>query len=66
MSWYKATVNHERMKAGNVYWLEDDWWTRVKLDKGYLEPADEPEWNRELEEDAQWPRSSSTTTEPSQ
>lgn len=65
MSWYKATVAHDRMRVGQVYWLEDTAYTAARVDKGYLLPDDEPPWNQALPEDRKWP-SSSETTAPSQ
>lgn len=56
MSWYKCNAPHDRMERGGVYWLEDDAYTAARVDKGRLEPADEPEWNRQLPEGQQWPR----------
>lgn len=64
MSWYMATVPHDRMRRGQVYWLEDTPYTLNRVEKGYLEPADEPEWNKALPKGKRWPLNSETT-EPS-
>lgn len=56
LSWYKATVPHDRIGRGQVVWLEDTAYVLMKLDRGYLEPADEPEWNRQAPVEKRWPR----------
>ena len=62
MSWYKANVPYDRIKRGEVVWLEDTEDVSVRLQNGFLEPADEPEWNKQLPEGRQWPRASDSTT----
>ena len=61
MSWYKATVPHNRIPTGVVVWLEDTPDVLLRVENGYLEPDDEPEWHRELPEDRKW---TFTTTAP--
>jgi len=56
MSWYQCNTPHDRMKRGQVYWLEDDQYTIARVEQGHLEPADEPVWNKELPPEKQWPR----------
>lgn len=56
VSWYLCNTPHDRMRRGQVYWLEDDAYTAARVDRGHLEPADEPAWNRDLPEEKQWPR----------
>lgn len=55
MSWYKANVPHDRIKINQVVWLEDTEDVANRLQKGFLEPADEPEWHKQLPvERQQW------------
>lgn len=49
--WYKATVPHDRMRRGDVYFLPETPYTWARVEKGYLEPADEPDWHRALPAD---------------
>lgn len=56
MSWYRSTVHHDRIRRGEIVWLEDTGYTLVKVERGYLEPADEPEWNKNAPPDKRWPR----------
>lgn len=56
MSWYQATVSHDRIRRGEVVWLADTEDVGLRVDKGYLIPVDEPAWNRQLPEDAKWPK----------
>lgn len=51
MSWYLAVVPHERMKRNHVYYLEDTAYVAVKVEKGFLEPAAEPDWHKTLPAD---------------
>lgn len=51
MSWYKANVAHDRIKVGEVVWLEDTEDVALRVDKGLLDPADEPDWYTQLPED---------------
>jgi hypothetical protein len=55
VSWYEATVSHDRIRAGQVVWLEDTEDVAVRLVRGYLLAADEPDWNKSLPEEKQWP-----------
>lgn len=61
MSWYLCNTPHDRMRRGQVYWLDDTVYTELRVEHGHLEPADEPEWNKLLPEDKRWPLSSETT-----
>lgn len=54
MSWYQATVPHNRIPTGVVVWLEDTPDVIMRVEKGFLEPADEPEWHKQLPEVRQW------------
>ena len=56
MGWYLATVPHDRMRRGQVYWLEDTEYVANKVANGYLEPADEPDWNKKLPDEKKWPQ----------
>ena len=46
MSWYYCNTSHDRMKRGQVYWLEDTEYTANRVERGHIEPAEEPEWNK--------------------
>jgi hypothetical protein len=46
MSWYKFNVSHDRVQRGSVVWLEDTPDVELRLAKGYIEAAEEPEWHR--------------------
>lgn len=63
MSWYTPTVPHDGIRRGQVVWLADTPDVAMRLERGWLEPAEEPEWHRQLPEERQWPISSSETTE---
>lgn len=56
MSWYLCNTPHDRMKRGQVYWLEDTEYTANRVQAGHLEYAEEPDWNKQLAPERQWPR----------
>lgn len=60
MSWYRATVHHDRIRRGEVVWLEDTAYVLMKVDRGYLEPEDEPAWNKTAPPDKRWPKEDTT------
>lgn len=63
VSWYKATVPHNRIRRDVVVWLEDTPDVVLRVEKGLLEPADEPAWHANLAEEDKW---NFTTTAPYQ
>ena len=46
MSWYYCNTSHDRMRSGQVYWLEDTEYTANRVERGHIEPAEEPAWNK--------------------
>ena len=48
------------MKRGQVYWLEDTEYTANRVERGHIEPAEEPEWNKVSPDP--WPKEEHTTT----
>ena len=60
MSWFKSNLYHDGMRLGDVVWLKDTEDVAMRVHLGYLEPADEPEWHKQLPEEDKWTESNST------
>jgi len=44
MSWYEVQTPHDKMRRGIIVYLEDTPDVELRVTKGHLAPAEEPEW----------------------
>ncbi len=51
MSWYEVQTPHDKMRRGLIVYLEDTPDVELRVIKGHLAPAEEPEWAKENADD---------------
>ncbi len=47
LSWYEVQTPHDHMRRGLIVYLEDTPDVELRVIKGHLAPAEEPEWAEE-------------------
>ncbi len=47
MSWYEVQTPHAKMRRGIIVYLEDTPDVELRVIKGHLAPAEQPEWAEE-------------------